>query len=135
MFSRTDKKMPKGKDGTRPPPSARSPSVDLTCGTWTPPQLRKGAVLVDYYVQDLAMGVRREKFPRGPDKGGLTLTIEYVLDHPLDAQCQNLKLGGLEGFIQTKGFGQAPGGSNDPHPDVAARARHIASRKSTDWGE
>jgi hypothetical protein len=135
MYSRTDKRMPKGKDGTRLAPSARTPSTDLTCGAWTPPPQKKGVILVDYYIRDLAMGVQRKKFPQGPDKGGLTLATEYVLDHPFDIQCQKLKLSGLEGFIKAMGIGQLQSGSNDPHPDVVARARHVLGLKSTVGGE
>ena len=131
MLSRTDKKMPKGKDGTRPPRSDRTPYTNLTCGSWSP-SLKKNVTLVDYYVRELGTGLRRDRLPQGLDKGSLTLAVEYVLDHLSDPQCLTLKLSGLAEFVEAKGLSQPsyPPASIDPHPDVAARARQLAFLKS-----
>jgi hypothetical protein len=104
MLSHTDNKMSKKKDGSLPPPRDRTPCADLSRGYWTRPRWN-GVSLVDYYVRDLAVRVQQERFPQGLDKGELMLAVEYVLGHPLDIQCQKLKLGGVANFIQVMGFG------------------------------
>jgi hypothetical protein len=154
MRSRIDKKISKtkdietmgGKDAAstnkpnqskgRPPPNERSPYSNPCCLDWTPPEPPRGteSILVDYYIQDLAAGVRRENFPREADMGALTLAIGRVLDYPQNTECQNLKLSGLEDFITKHHLDEQAGdpdqGFEAIHPDVAAHARHLASMKT-----
>jgi hypothetical protein len=74
-------------------------STDFTCKSWA--TIEKETIL-DYYVRQIAAGIQRARFPLGPDKGGFTYALEYVLDHP--EECLGLKASQLEQFIITKGF-------------------------------
>lgn len=49
-------------------PCDRTPSVDLSCGAWSTHRHKCNRQLMDYHVEDLACGVRRDRFPQGTDK-------------------------------------------------------------------
>lgn len=98
--------------------------TDFTCRNWKQPKLSGwDNKLIDYYVVDLSIGVRRNLFPKGRDRGPLTCAIEYVLDHP---RYQWVKLTDLDWLCLTKGFIR-PWEQNDQadkNPDKAALERH-----------
>jgi hypothetical protein len=57
--------------------------------------------LTDYCLKYLATGVARSEFPTGLDRGPLTETIEYALDHQ---EYESLKLSDVEQFVAVKGL-------------------------------
>jgi hypothetical protein len=82
------------KNGTR------TPVTNFTCAGWVPSE----GEVTEYFVVDLAAGIQRDDFPTGVDRGPLTRTIEYLLDHPEQKISQGLKLSQLAHFVQQKGF-------------------------------
>jgi hypothetical protein len=80
------------------PAKTRSEVRKFTCEHWEVP---KGLQLIDYYVEDLAVGMDRSEFPSGLNRGPLTASIEHVLENQ---EHRLLKLSEIEVFVEEMSF-------------------------------
>lgn len=80
----------------------RVPYKTFTCANWTPHHTQNQ--FHDYYVKDLANGVKRSDWPtKGTRNGGpLTKTLLYLEKHPNDQEGSDLKLTGLAQFARDR---------------------------------